>query len=266
MELDATVTRDFSSSMVDDINVDPSAKGSISSMINDVTSSFPGIDEAMSFAELMKQVQTMDYSVIVFDTAPTGHTLRLIGFPGMLEGVMSKMSEMKDKFSGIISSVLIIIIYCIYSLECQEEVVVVLLIQCLEKYFYYLFIYEQINDLKDLSDRVNKQFKNSDYTTFICVCIPEFLSVYETERLVQELSRNEMDSHNIIVNQVLFVEKGSTCVKCNSRRKMQEKYLDQIDELYDSLHVVLLPQMNEEVRGAESIISFSENLIKPYKE
>lgn len=114
MELDATVTRDFSSSMVDDINVDPSAKGSISSMINDVTSSFPGIDEAMSFAELMKQVQTMDYSVIVFDTAPTGHTLRLIGFPGMLEGVMSKMSDMKDKFSGIISSVLIIIIIIIY--------------------------------------------------------------------------------------------------------------------------------------------------------
>lgn len=113
MELDATVTRDFSSSMVDDLNVDPSAKGSISSMINDITSSFPGIDEAMSFAELMKQVQTMDYSVIVFDTAPTGHTLRLIGFPGMLEAAMGKMSEMKDKFSGIISSVFIIIIIVI---------------------------------------------------------------------------------------------------------------------------------------------------------
>lgn len=116
MELDATVTRDFSSSMLDDLEVDPSAKGSISSMFNDLTSSFPGIDEAMSFAELMRQVQTMDYSVIVFDTAPTGHTLRLIGFPSMLEGAMGKLSAMKDKISGLMSGVYISLIIFNYFL------------------------------------------------------------------------------------------------------------------------------------------------------
>lgn len=107
-------------------------------------------------------------------------------------------------------------------------------------------------------------FKNPDSTTFVSVCIPEFLSVYETERLIQELTRNEMDCHNVVVNQVLFPEKGSKCQKCLSRQKMQSKYLDEINRLYEDFHIIILPQMNDEVRGPDNIKEFSINLLKPY--
>ena len=95
------------------------------------------------------------------------------------------------------------------------------------------------------------------------MCIPEFLPLYETDRLVQELTTFEIDIRNIVVNQVLFPE--DTCRMCKARSKMQKKYLDQILDMYDDFHLTEMPLMGEEVRGPQKLKGFSELLLTARK-
>ncbi|KNC86106.1 ATPase GET3 [Sphaeroforma arctica JP610] len=211
-------------------------------MMQEIMGSIPGIDEAMSFAEVMKLVQSMEYSCIVFDTAPTGHTLRLLQFPSILEKGLAKIMDLKEKFGGMLTQM--------SSLMGAPA-------------FDDAAITEQLNSTKEVIDEVIRQFQDPESTTFVCVCIAEFLSLYETERLVQELTKFEIDTHNVIVNQLVMPDEKSSCGLCKSRVLIQQKYLSQIDDLYEDFNVTKLPLLTHEVRGVEMIKEFSELLTNP---
>lgn len=228
-----------------DPNVEHDDGSDTDGFVSELANSIPGIDEAMSFAEMLKLVQTMDYSVIVFDTAPTGHTLRLLQFPSTLEKGLAKIMTLKNRFGGLLSQM-----SGLFGLsdEFSEDAVL-----------------GKLEGMKDVIEQVNKQFKDPDMTTFVCVCIPEFLSLYETERLVQELTKFEIDTHNIIINQVIYDEEVVESKLLKARMRMQRKYLDQFYMLYDDFHITKLPLLPQEVCGVEALKDFSHNFVSPYQ-
>ena len=71
----------------------------------EIISSAPGIDEVLVFTSVIKSVEQMDFDLIIFDTAPTGHTLKLLNFPSTTEAALTKLLGMRDKMQGMMSMV-----------------------------------------------------------------------------------------------------------------------------------------------------------------
>ncbi|TGZ61266.1 hypothetical protein CRM22_008069 [Opisthorchis felineus] len=234
--------------------------------ITHLMTSFPGIDEYMSYTEVFRLVRNLDYSVVIFDTAPTGHTLRLLAFPEAMEKSLTKVVAMKNQVAPFLNQMMSFL--GMNNLQSSD-------------------LTNALESRLPIVKEITRQFKDPQQTTFVCVCIPEFLSMYETERLVQELTAQDIDVHNIIVNQLLFPnllspvdhhsenagdpntcrnpKPPTSCRMCTARHKIQSKYLEQILELYEDMHVVQLPQLEEEVRGVESVKAFARNLLVPFR-
>jgi arsenite-transporting ATPase len=215
--------------------------------MKEIMTSVPGIDEATSFGEILKSLDEYKFDLIIFDTAPTGHTLRLLNFPNILEKGIHKLLELNEKFGGMLNSVGGMIGGGMNTGNLQQT------------------LFQSMETMKAKIEEVSKQFKDPSKTTFVAVCIPEFLSMYETERLAIELAKQEIDIHNIVINQVLFPNPKETCRKCVARRKMQDKYLTQIAEIYDDFHLTINPQLDNEVRGLASLREFGGLLFNGYK-
>ncbi|ODV98124.1 hypothetical protein PACTADRAFT_47939 [Pachysolen tannophilus NRRL Y-2460] len=223
----------------------------LKSIMGDMTASIPGIDEALSFMEVLKHIKSQSgensneikYDTIIFDTAPTGHTLRFLQLPSTLEKLLAKFNELSGRFGPLLGNLM----GGGANGNAQRQ-----------------DMFAKLTEIQQNVTEVNKQFQDPELTTFICVCISEFLSLYETERLIQELMSYNMDVNSIVINQLLFADDEDECKRCRARWLMQKKYLTQMDDLYEDYHLVKMPLLGMEIRGLNNLTKFSKFLVNEY--
>ncbi len=203
----------------------------------------PGIDEALALLKMLEFVETEhNYDLIIFDTAPTGHTLRFLSLPETLSGWIGKLINMRIKFGNMFGA--------IKRIFTREE----------KKEDNSLKILERLNNsILNARDDLTNPLKNS----FVIVMIPEEMAITETGRLLNELIKNNIPVSNIVVNQ-LYQDPSDLCNFCRARREMQQSNLIKIREIFNEKlgkNLIEIPLFKEEIRKYSKLKELGEYLI-----
>jgi arsenite-transporting ATPase len=203
---------------------------------NPLGGSMPGSDEAAAIRLLLEYMDDPRFERVVVDTAPTGHTLRLLELPEMLDSMVGKLLTMREKMGGMMEGLL-------GSAEDSDG----------------------IDGLRDFSDRI-EQFRavlrDPERTDFRVVLVPEELSVRESERLLDRLEEFGVPVGTVVVNRVMqdpgdvadlgqdvVAPNHTDCEFCSRRWQVQRDALERSQGIFMGHNVRRVPLFAEEVQG-----------------
>ncbi len=198
-----------------------------------LTLSIPGIDEVMSFKTIIDFIEEGNFDKYVVDTAPTGHALRLISSPKLLDEWIKVAAKMRWKYRYIVTS---------FSGTYQQDEVDSLLLS-----------------LKKTVKEIENMLQNNTKCEFIPVCIPEAMAIMETGRLLTDLATSGIIAKQIIVNNVMVSEE---CGFCKRRKTGQLKYLQEISTTFSNLNKTEVPMFAEEIKGLKALSQLKIFLFK----
>ncbi|XP_022139276.1 ATPase ASNA1 homolog isoform X2 [Momordica charantia] len=195
----------------------------------------PGLDEAIAIAKVIQFLESPEYSMftrIVFDTAPTGHTLRLLSLPDFLDASIGKILKLRQKIASATSA-----IKSVFGQEDKRQDAA-----------------DKLERLRERMIKVRELFRDKDSTEFVIVTIPTVMAVSESSRLHASLKKESVPVKRLIVNQIL-PPSASDCKFCAMKRKDQLRALDLIrnDPELSSLILIEAPLVDVEIRGVPAL-------------
>jgi len=199
----------------------------------------PGADEAAAVQQLLRFLDDDRFDRVVVDTAPTGHTLRLLELPEALDSLLGRILTLRDRFADAVPSV--------GPFGDGDDA--------------------DIAATRDRIDRLATLLRDPTRTDFRLVMVPERPSVRETVRLRDRLDRVGIPVQTLVVNRVmeppadvadvpaqdLVAPDLDGCAFCQRRWQVQQTALEDAYDLFRGVDVYRVPLLAETVTGRGAI-------------
>ena len=191
----------------------------------------PGLDEAMAFNELLKHLENPDWDVIVFDTAPTGHTLRFLALPEIIEKWADKIIRMHRLTGGIRA--------LMFGAKEGEK------------------MRDELEKFRRRVLHVRRILCNPEVTRFTLVTIPEKMGVNETLRAYESLAEFNLPVSGCVINR-MTPDLDNDFIQ--TRRTNERKNVEQLRDDLPDLHLHEVELKDTDIHGLDLLRSISSEL------
>jgi arsenite-transporting ATPase len=214
----------------------------------------PGIDELLGLAEIARLARVDAdmapaggrgssspsptssplYDLIVVDTAPTGHTLRLLASPEAVAAVAAALDELQEEHRIVRERL---------ARRARPEAA---------DHFIAM--------LAGQARRIAAVLRDESRTTFHWVTLPEALSLAETCDGIAALEQSRMRVAEVIVNRVL--PEAGACAVCDARRTAERRIVADLSRRLGPRHRIRrIPAQLGEPRGAEALAAIGRAMM-----
>jgi arsenite-transporting ATPase len=187
--------------------------------------SFPGVDELMALVELARLAERGRYELVVVDTAPTGHALRLLAMPETLRRIAAVLNDMYAKHRFLADS-----LGRGYRADAADR-----LIEALDA------------DGRALTERLRDPAR----CRFTWLLLPERLALEETRDGVAALAAEGLHVTELVVNRVTAAAPG--CAPCLARRAEETRVIAETRRTFPDVPVLEIPALDREPHGLTAL-------------
>lgn len=202
----------------------------------DMAASSPGAEEAALFDKITSLIleESRNYDAIVFDTAPTGHTIRLLTLPELMgvwmDGLLERRKKVNENYAQWMNDG-----------EIAEDP-----------------LYDKLNERKNRFRSVREILLDESRTEYIFVLNAERLPILETSKAIETLHQHQIHVQSIVVNKVIPEEADGRFME--QRRQNEQLYLDEIKNKFKQQRQIFLPLLEHDISSLKTLEQISRML------
>lgn len=190
----------------------------------------PGTQESAMFDKMVEIIneKSNEYDRIIFDTAPTGHTIRLLSLPELLGGWIDSLLKRRRKIIKLKQMV---------SDDRKKD----------EELINEDPILKILNRRKENMERARKIIIDEERLSFVFVLNAERLPIEETKKAINVLKKYNLSVNYLIVNRILPTDlKDDFWIKKKTKEK---EYISIIKESFKDKKIITLPMLQNDMEA-----------------